>query len=150
MGTMSVKTDVDHRRLVRIAGRGIAAGALLATLVLPGTSNAWGMSRAGPGVGYGRVSGRVTAAPTCPVERAGHPCPPRPVRATIDALTTHGRVVTTVRTDAHGRYAVRLAPGNYLLRVTSPSAFPRCPDVRIKVKARWRTRANSRCDTGIR
>jgi hypothetical protein len=113
MATITVKTDVDHRPLVRIAGR-------------------------------------VTAAPTCPVERAGHPCPPGPVRATIEPLTTRGRVVATLHTDAHGSFAARLAPGSYLFRVTSPGAFPRCPDVRAKVSARRRTRADIRCDTGIR
>ena len=103
-----------------------------------------------PVVGSG-VRGNVTAGPTCPVERIGHPCPPRPVEARIDARDVTGRVVGTTRSDVNGRYALSLPVGQYMLVVTTPSNFPRCPPtVAVVVAPDQVTAIDVICDTGIR
>lgn len=71
-----------------------------------------------PGGPQGTLVGDVVAGPTCPVERVGNPCPPRPVpnrQVRIESPT--GDVVTTVTTDARGHFSVHLAPGHYVVRV---------------------------------
>jgi hypothetical protein len=96
------------------------------------------------------IWGRATAGPTCPVERIDHPCPPRPIRPTIQVLNADGRIAATTRTDAHGWYTVRLAPGEYVLHVATTSILPRCPDTPVSVGTPPPSRADIHCDTGIR
>ena len=84
------------------------------------------------------------------MERVDQPCPPRPISATIQIVTTNGRIIATTHTDAHGRYAVRLPRGEYVLHVASTSALPRCPDTHLDVGTTPPSRANINCDTGIR
>ena len=95
------------------------------------------------------VTGRVTAGPTCPVEQVGHPCPPRPVTATISAQKGR-RVVTRTRSDSNGHYAMTLAPGRYTLVVQTGSQFPRCPTTPVTVPPNQMVTADISCDTGIR
>ena len=58
------------------------------------------------------VAGTVTEGPTCPVEMAGSPCPPRPWVGTVRAIDRSGDVVET-QTDALGDYSLTLDPGTY-------------------------------------
>jgi len=97
----------------------------------------------------GTVAGRVTAGPTCPVERAGHPCPPAPVSAEVQARVA-GRVKASTHTDADGRYALRLASGKYTLVAVTKQRYPRCAGRTVTVRAEHVTRAAITCDTGIR
>lgn len=94
--------------------------------------------------------GYVTAGPTCPVERAGQPCPPRPVSAEVDARNGAGATVASTTSDSSGRYALTLAAGSYTLVVVTSSGFPRCPDTPVTVRTGAATRADISCDTGIR
>jgi len=98
------------------------------------------------------VTGWVRAGPTCPVERPGRPCLPRPVAATkVQVRSLSGRVVATTRTKADGYYSVQLLPGRYVLVVETVGMFPRCPHVRVLVPPQVRVmRADVNCDTGIR
>jgi hypothetical protein len=96
------------------------------------------------------VNGSVTAGPTCPVERVGHPCPPRPVSAAIRAQTGGGRVVGRTHSDGNGRYAMALPPGRYTLVVQTGSTFPRCPTTPVTVPPNRTVAADISCDTGIR
>ena len=98
----------------------------------------------------GTLSGRVTAGPTCPVERVGHPCPPAPVSATVLAKNADGTVVGTTHTDKDGRYRLRLPPGSYKLLAVTPMPLPRCPPVNVNVSASRTTRVGISCDSGIR
>lgn len=100
---------------------------------------------AGPG-----AYGYVTAGPTCPVEQAGRPCPPRPVSAEVDARSAAGTKVASTRSDSSGRYALALPAGDYTLVVVISSGFPRCPDTPVSVRAGAPTRADISCDTEIR
>jgi hypothetical protein len=63
------------------------------------------------------VAGRVTAGPTCPVERPGDPaCAPRPVSGALLLITGAGGVaVGQVTTDASGLFRLGLEAGDYTL-----------------------------------
>jgi hypothetical protein len=63
------------------------------------------------------VGGRVTAGPTCPVERPGDPsCAPRLVAGAILHITgAGGGSVGQVTTDADGLFRLGLQPGDYTL-----------------------------------
>ena len=95
------------------------------------------------------VRGRVTAGPTCPVERKDQPCPPRPVRATVDARSPDGRVVRSTRSDADGTFHLSLPAGRYRLAVVT-AALPRCPETAIRVPPRQTVTIDVTCDAGIR
>jgi hypothetical protein len=97
------------------------------------------------------VRGRVTASPTCPVERIppDPSCAPRGY-ATEIAVWHKGRVVKRFGTGADGRFRVRLRPGRYLLEPRSGRPLPRCESQRVKVEHHRFTRASLSCDTGIR
>jgi len=97
-----------------------------------------------------KLVGRVTASPTCPVERPNHPCPPAPVSATVQATTMHGKVVASTHTDAKGRYQLQLRAGSFTLIAVTPNVLPRCTPVSVTVGASGTTRAAISCDTGIR
>jgi hypothetical protein len=94
--------------------------------------------------------GYVTAGPTCPVEKPGQPCLPRPVSAGIDAHNASGATVASTRSDSSGRYALELAAGTYTVVVVVPSGLPRCPETSVAIHPGSATRADISCDTGIR
>lgn len=96
----------------------------------------------------GVVRGRVTAGPTCPVERAGSPCPEQPVRATLAFTGPSGSATTT--SDAHGDYEVRLPAGDYTVRVSAPVGISHGTTERTHVDAGRTTTLNITLDTGIR
>ena len=96
------------------------------------------------------VRGRVTAGPTCPVERPDQPCPPKPVRGRVDALDSAGHTAANADTDDAGRYAISLPSGHYELRMVTDGPFPRCPDTPVTVTAGLPVTADIDCDTGIR
>jgi len=97
----------------------------------------------------GVVTGRVTAGPTCPVERGGDPCPERPVVAEVQARAA-GRVVASSRSRADGTYRLELAGGTYTVVATTPNELPRCADRIVAVTEAHTTIADISCDTGIR
>jgi hypothetical protein len=98
---------------------------------------------------YGAVRGTITAGPTCPVEQAGHPCPPRPVSGAVSARRTDGTTLTgTISKD--GTYRVTVPAGTYTVNVQTGSLLPRCPPVEVAVSAGATVQANIFCDTGIR
>jgi hypothetical protein len=98
----------------------------------------------------GDAFGVVDAGPTCPVQRAGQSCPPRPLSAKVSARDDAGRTVAATRTDAVGGYRLTMAPGAYTLVVDSGSPFPVCKPVDVSITPGGRTRADVHCDTGIR
>jgi hypothetical protein len=114
----------------------------------PTTTNA--SPTTGPPVDGTGVRGHVTAGPTCPVERADQPCPPRPVVGRVDALDGSGHVAGSASTDDAGAYVIALRPGDYTLRVGTGGQYPRCPDTPVTVPAGPPATADISCDTGIR
>ena len=94
--------------------------------------------------------GIISAGPTCPVERLGQPCPPRPVIAEVVAYAGEGRTVATTQSDTNGDYRLTLAAGQYTLVVVTSNGFPRCPNTALTVTDGPPSRADISCDTGIR
>jgi hypothetical protein len=104
------------------------------------------------------VRGTVLAGPTCPVERAGENCSPRPVATTVDAFAlsdpgndpSSGTPDASATTDGLGRFSLDLAPGRYRLvpRATGPGQSGRPEDVSIA--AGIAADVTLTVDTGIR
>ena len=101
----------------------------------------------GPATGV--VTGRVTAGPTCPVERVGHACLPMPVVADVQARAA-GRVVASGRSHADGTYRLDLPGGTYTVVAVTPNLLPRCPAHTVTVTAARTISGDIACDTGIR
>lgn len=71
-----------------------------------------------PGETTGTLTGSVVAGPTCPVEQANNPCPPRPVtgrQVTVEDAAGHAVAITT--TDDTGHFTLHVAPGAYTVKV---------------------------------
>ena len=88
-------------------GPAVPAGFLPVAVASAGASTG-GLSGSG-------IEGVALAGPTCPVVRPGDPaCKDRAVAgATVHVLAADGTEVATLTTDAAGRFAVRLDPGDY-------------------------------------
>jgi hypothetical protein len=66
----------------------------------------------------GTLAGDVVASPTCPVQQAENPCPPKPVAdRQVVIETPSGAVAAKATTDAQGHFTVTLAPGSYTVKV---------------------------------
>jgi hypothetical protein len=97
------------------------------------------------------LSGVVRAGPSCPVERPGHPCKPRPLgNIRVEARSVPAGVITSTRTSTAGHYVLRLSQGRYLLVAMTGQVPPRCPQVHISVTPPAPVRADINCDSGIR
>jgi hypothetical protein len=59
------------------------------------------------------IDGLVAEGPTCPVERAGSPCPDRPLAALIGITPIDGGSGITVESDDQGRFHVAVPSGQY-------------------------------------
>ena len=96
------------------------------------------------------IYGTITASPTCPVERPGQGCPPRPVVATVEVQKRHHTVAST-RSNSAGDYAVGVPrPGTYTVVVNTGSTFPRCPTQLVTVPKGQSAPVDIACDSGIR
>jgi len=62
------------------------------------------------------VTGLVVVSSGCPVLRPGHPCPAQPVSGAQVSLWREGHVVTTGRSDEHGRFRLFAPAGPGELR----------------------------------
>jgi len=96
------------------------------------------------------VEGRVTAGPTCPVQRADDPCPDKPVETTLRLLRRDGSVAATGKSGADGTFRIAAAPGSYRLEADWPSRAGGCSAVDVTVEQGRFTHADVSCDTGIR
>lgn len=103
-----------------------------------------------PLTGNGGIEGRALIGPSCPVERAGSPCPDLPFRDVIRVLDGT-RVVTTFRPGADGRFRVALPAGSYRLESANPGRLPSGPEPdHVTVRADEWTTINLAFDSGIR
>jgi hypothetical protein len=102
----------------------------------------------------GTLAGDVVAGPTCPVERADDPCPPRAVPdREVQIHGENGAVVATVTTDSKGHFSVALAPGTYSVVVPGKPGqvgLRQVTDVKASVSAGQVTTVRVELDTGIR
>jgi hypothetical protein len=110
-------------------------------------------TRTGPTPTQGRatgvVAGRVTAGPTCPVERIDQPCPPSAVVADVRARAG-SRVVGSTRSAADGAYRLDLPDGAYTLEAVTKNQFPRRAARTVTVTAVHTVNGDISCDTGMR
>jgi Carboxypeptidase regulatory-like domain len=97
------------------------------------------------------VEGTVTAGPTCPVERADHPCPPAPVRdAEVRLVRTGGKTSAQTHTDDRGFFHLSSAPGAYTVIATNPSGYHSQASAPVTLTAGQTQHVDLQLDTGIR
>lgn len=105
------------------------------------------------------VRGTVMLGPTCPVERdpPDPKCADRPYatsisvyRAVMNNPEQAGTLVTTGRSDAEGKFAFSLSPGDYVLRARGGQVMPSCSDTPVSVPAGAYATITISCDSGIR
>jgi hypothetical protein len=102
------------------------------------------------------IAGRVTAGPTCPVERVppAPQCAPRPLAARLRIRRAHSsRKGWVIRSGSDGRFRITLAPGRYTVTpLPEPGrAYPRPgPSKTVTVHPRHYAHVTVTYDTGIR
>ena len=112
-----VRPDARHLPLFLAIG-----AALLATscgVVTGGSSGAVASpsSTTTTAAGSGTVDGKVMARSSCGAQNSVTPCPLAPAGSRVLAIeTSAGVVVTTVTSDQHGYFTVRLPPGQYVVK----------------------------------
>jgi hypothetical protein len=97
------------------------------------------------------LEGVVVRGPIAPVCREGAPCD-APFAARFD-VERAGRTVASFESDSGGRFAVRLAPGSYVIvpAASAPLMAPRSQRRQVEVEeSPGRTPVALSFDTGIR
>jgi hypothetical protein len=100
------------------------------------------------------LAGDVVAGPTCPVERAEDPCPPKAVpNREVQILGPNNAVAATATTDTNGHFSVQLAPGMYRVIVPAKQGqvgLRQLQNVTATITAGQATTVKIELDTGIR
>ena len=101
------------------------------------------------------ITGRVVAAPTCPVEQVPPvpQCAARPLAASLRVRRVGSARAITVRAASDGRFRLALAPGSYAVQALPRpgSPFPRPPaSFTVRVRPGRFTSVTVTYDTGIR
>lgn len=100
-----------------------------------------------PGTG---IEGFVSLGPQCPVVTLDSPCPDLPFVGDVQATSPDG-TVTTVTTDAQGRFTVDLVPGSYTLVALTDGGGPPTPIPQsVVVEQGSYTQVTLQVDSGIR
>lgn len=110
-----------------------------------------GSGHSGPG--SSGVSGRTLVGPTCPVEQTSSPCPPRPIKAVIEARRPRSpEVVGHTASGEQGYFQLSLAPGTYVLtaKTAGPARLPHPKQVTVTVKPDEFAQVTIHLDSGIR
>jgi hypothetical protein len=161
-GTITLlRTHLRRMRLGALLAVGLALALAGCASITVSGSGAAGTSAAGtstPTTGasatQGALAGDVVAGPTCPVERAEDPCPPKPVPdREVEILGANSAVVATATTDSKGHFSVALAPGTYTVTVPIKQGLigmRQMSDVKATVTAGQVTTVKVMLDTGIR
>ena len=96
------------------------------------------------------LAGQVLAAPSCPVERAESPCPPRPVPgATVEVRDASG-LVSATSTDAAGRFALVVPGGSYQVRATNAGGYRSTTEKQVQVAPGGAASVRLVVDSGLR
>lgn len=98
----------------------------------------------------GAVVGRVLSAPSCPVERQGVPCPPRPVADATVVLLRAGHVIASTHTDARGRFHLTAPEGRSTVRGTNAGGYTSSASKTVTVLVDQVVRVRLVVDSGIR
>lgn len=120
---------------------------LLLAVVLAGC----GTAASPPGqAGQGTVTGRVLAAPACPVERADSPCPDLPVAGARVSALRGGKVIAATRSRRDGAFRLRLDAGTYILTAVNTGGYRSTARAVITVRPGRRVAVTLTVDSGIR
>jgi hypothetical protein len=95
------------------------------------------------------LHGVVTRGPTTPVCQVGTPCSEPAVGAVL-VFSRAGVVTARARAGAGGRYAVRLLPGLYTVRISPPQRIGGLAPRQVRVRTGASGRVDFAIDTGIR
>lgn len=98
----------------------------------------------------GAVSGVVLSAPSCPVERAGSPCPPRPVPGADVTATRGATTVAHVTAGADGRFTIHLDAGAYTITARAVGGIGSTASAHVTIPAGGVATATLTVDSGIR
>lgn len=96
------------------------------------------------------VTGRVLAAPGCPVERANSPCPDIPVVGAQIRALRGGKVVAVARSRRGGVFQLALGAGTYILIAVNAGSYQSTARALITVRPGQRMRVTLTLDSGIR
>jgi hypothetical protein len=156
---IALRTLLRSKRLVALLAFGLAlalAGCASITVSGSGAGNAAGTNTSGAGTSgtQGTLAGDVVAGPTCPVERAEDPCPPKAVpNREVQILGAKNAVVATITTDSQGHFSLLLAPGTYTVTVPiqrGQVGMRQMSDVKVSIVASQTATVTIMLDTGIR
>jgi len=103
----------------------------------------------GPDAAQG-IDGLVMLGPLCPVATPENPCPDRPYQAFIDILDRDHNVVTSIQSDADGKFRVGLEPGLYIIAPEQGDPFPTATELAVNVGEGTWSSVTVNYDTGIR
>jgi len=79
------------------------------------------------------VTGQVLAGPSCPVERVGQPCPPRPVPDAVVVAVVGDQQRGETTSDERGRFRLMLPAGRYTIRATNPGGYASTASAEVTV-----------------
>lgn len=96
------------------------------------------------------IGGRVLSAPSCPVEQAGVPCPPRPVADAAVVAMRDGHVLASTHTNARGYFHLTVAPGRCTVRATNAGGYQSTAAKVVTVAADKSVYVRLVVDSGIR
>ena len=115
--------------------------------LLAGCGSLGGQPAASPSA---TLAGQVLATPSCPVERAERPCPPRPVPgATVEVRDASG-LVSATSTDAAGRFSLVVPGGSYQVRATNAGGYRSTAEQQVQVAPGAVASVRLVVDSGIR
>lgn len=98
----------------------------------------------------GTVTGSVASAPSCPVERVGHPCPPRLVVGGSVLALRAWHLLASTDTGAGGRFRLKLDVGRYVIRATNTGGLATTAQRTVDVAPGATIRVRLVVDSGIR
>jgi hypothetical protein len=157
--TIPFRTHWRSKRLVALLALGLVLTLAGCASITAGGSGAAGTNATtSPGAGtpgtQGTLAGDVVAGPTCPVERAEDPCPPKAVpNREVQILGANNAIVATTMTDSKGHFSVAVAPGTYtVILPIKPGqiGMRQISDVKVSVVAGQIATVKIMLDTGIR
>jgi hypothetical protein len=95
------------------------------------------------------IRGNVVAGPTCPVQREGSPCPPRPWTGSVEATDEDGRSYSATTTN-DGSFSLSVPPGSYTVVAVTGSGLPRGVPQTVTLSTGAQQTITLVVDTGIR